>query len=129
MNHSYTKDNSELHFEGERIRRRLQSAVDKALGKSSYSGVFDNIDTKKIEDNIPLAESIIKKNKEKNAYRIEDTKNLPYLRDGLAAFYALSEAGNSKAANIARKLAYTPLAHTEKSWKQKAKLPTFSGHL
>ena len=100
--------------EGERIRKLLQSAVDKALGKGKYSGLFDNIDTKKIEENIPVAESVIKKNKEKNAYSMEDTKNLPYLRDGLAAFYALSEAGNYKAANAARKIAYTPLAQAEK---------------
>ena len=96
--------------EGERIRKTLQSAVDKALGKGKYSGLFDGIDTKKIEENIPLAESVIKKNKQKNAYSVEDTKNLPYLRDGLAAFYALSEAGNHKAANLARKIAYTPVA-------------------
>ena len=99
--------------EGERIRKLLQSTVDKALGKGKYSGLFDNIDTKKIEENIPVAESVIKKNKEKNAYSMEDTKNLPYLRDGLAAFYALSESGNYKAANVASKIAYTPV--TEKN--------------
>ena len=83
--------------EGERIRKTLQSAVDKALGKGKYSGIFDAIDTKKIEENIPLAESVIKKNKQKNAYSVEDTKNLPYLREGGAEAAANAVATNCNA--------------------------------
>ncbi len=98
---------SGLSEKGTEIKNRVQSAVSNLFPGSNNKELFKDIDGATIEKNIPLAESVIEKNRASNSVNRNLFKNLTYLKDGLAMFYAAFEQGNYKAADMARKLAYT----------------------
>ena len=109
QNHS---DSAEQNT-GARIKADLNLAASKTFGESKGESLFDGIDEKSIELNLSLADSVISSNRRRGAYSAADLDNLPNLRGGLAAFYAAAESGDSKAANAAWKIAYTPAKQTE----------------
>ena len=51
--------------EGARIKQNIGNALTTTYPLGNYSGIFDGIDEKTVENNIPLAESVIEKNKHK----------------------------------------------------------------
>ncbi|MBE6622988.1 MAG: hypothetical protein E7621_02180, partial [Ruminococcaceae bacterium] len=88
-------------------KQTVQSAYSKLFPNAKNKDLFGSIDEKEIEKNIPLAESIIEKNKNANPFNRRTFENLPYLKPGLATFYTAAFSGNHEAANAARTLAYT----------------------
>ncbi len=68
--------------------------------------IFDDIDEKDIEKNLPLAESTINRNIERGFLNKDYEKTYPYMKDALAVSYAADDENNRKAANAARKFAY-----------------------
>ncbi|MBE6623640.1 MAG: hypothetical protein E7621_05595 [Ruminococcaceae bacterium] len=88
-------------------KQTVQSAYSKLFPNAKNKDLFGSIDEKEIEKNIPLAESVIEKNKNANPLNRRTFENLPYLKPGLATFYTAAFSGNYEAANAARKLAYT----------------------
>ncbi len=101
--------------EGARIKQNIGNALTTTYPLGNYSGIFDGIDEKTVENNIPLAESVIEKNTQSGSYKLALPEKLPYLHDGMALFYAAAEQGNTKAADAARKIAYTPHSKTPKN--------------
>ena len=101
---------NQLSGKGFEIKERVQSAFSSLHPESKNKDLFKDIDAVAIEKNIPLAESVVKKNMDSSPINRSTFKNLPYITDGLALFYAASEQGNYKAANAARKLAYTEVS-------------------
>jgi hypothetical protein len=115
--------------EGARIKQNVEDALTKNYPSGNYKGIFDGIDEKKIENNISLADDVIKKNTAGGAYKITPRENLPWLHDGLALFYASAEQGDSKAANAARTAAYTEEKQPEaKKAKSSDDIPDFFGN-
>ena len=117
QNHSDSVEQSD----GARIKADLNLAASKTFGKSEGESLFDGIDEKSIELNLSLADSVISSNRRRGAYSAADLDNLPNLRGGLAAFYAAAESGDSKAANAAWKIAYTPAKQTEERLETKSR--------
>jgi len=92
---------------GASAKQTVQSAYSKLFPNAKNKDLFGGIDEKEIEKNIPLAESVIEKNKNANPLNRRTFENLPYLKPGLATFYTAAFSGNYEAANAARTLAYT----------------------
>ena len=113
--------------DGARIKADLNRAASKTFGESEGESLFDGIDEKSIELNLSLADSVISSNRRRGAYSAADLDNLPNLRGGLAAFYAAAESGDSKAANAAWKLAYTPAKQREERQETKSQTLDFFG--
>lgn len=84
------------------IKQRLAKFLSNSTGKD-YSKAFDSIDDRLVEKNIPLADDTVQKNTSKRAYH----GDYPNMRDGMALFYAASEANDSKTAKLARQVAYS----------------------
>ena len=83
--------------------------------------LFDDIDSKAIENNISVAKDVVKKNMAATPLNSNLLEKYPYLTEGLAVFYAAAEAGNHNAAKQARKIAYSEdvgLSLTEVSRKE-----------
>jgi hypothetical protein len=109
------KAEKETSEKGLEVKKRVQSAFSRLHPESKNKDLFKDIDEEAIEKNIPLAESVVKKNMASHPLGRDTFKNHPYMTDGLALFYAAAESGNHKAANEARKLAYTEVKEPEKS--------------
>ncbi len=92
---------------GASAKQTVQSAYSKLFPNAKNKDLFGSIDEKEIERNIPLAESVIEKNKNANPLNRVILEDLPYLRPALATFYTAAFSGNYEAANAARTLAYT----------------------
>ena len=91
---------------GSLVKKNLNSVLQKKYPNNRYKGLFDGIDDKAVEKNLTLADDVIAKNSA-NPYNKELFSKLPNLRGGLATYYAAAASGNYKAADMARKLAYT----------------------
>ncbi len=94
--------NKKPQSSGSLIKQRLSKLLSDSTGKD-YSKAFDGIDDRLVEKNIPLANDTVRKNTSKRAYY----GNYPNMRDGMALFYAASEANDPKTAKLARQAAYT----------------------
>ena len=88
-------------------KQTVQSAYSRLFPNAKNKDLFESIDEKEIEKNIPLAENIIERNLALNPVNQRTFEKLPYLNYGLATFYTAAESGNHEAANAARELAYT----------------------
>lgn len=95
-------ENKKPQSSGSLIKQRLSKLPSDSTGKD-YSKAFDGIDDRLAEKNIPLAEDTVRKNTSKRAYY----GDYPNMRDGMALFYAASEANDPKTAKLARLAAYT----------------------
>ena len=106
---------------GASAKQTVQSAYSKLYPNAKNKDLFGSIDEKEIENNMPLAKNVVEKNENLNPLNRSIFENLPYLKPGLATFYAAAFSGNYEAANAARKLAYTEdagLSLTEVSRKE-----------
>ena len=99
------------------VKKSLQELLSKVHPEPKYKNLFGDIDEATIEKNLPLADSVVEKNSAASSVNRSIFKKLPYLKYGLAMFYAASETGNYKAAKEARKLAYTEVKNEETSAK------------
>ena len=101
---NYSEDS--LFGLGSLAKSKLNSALRELYPDNRYKGLFDGIDDKAVEKNLSLADDVIAKNSA-NPYNKALFPKLPNLRGGLATYYAAAESGKHKAADMARKLAYT----------------------
>ena len=92
--------------QGSKIRQTITDLLKNKYGEPDTKHLFDNIDDKDIEKNIPVAKNTIKTNVDMGKLEKDYPLKLPNLEDGLALSYAAADKGMNKAATRAREAAY-----------------------
>lgn len=92
--------------QGLKIRQTITDLLKNKYGEPDTKHLFDNIDDKDIEKNIPVAKNTIKTNVDMGKLEKDYPLKLPNLEDGLALSYAAADKGMNKAATRAREAAY-----------------------